>query len=120
MNSPSSFFAEGDWRALFPRFSGENYEENVKLVEAFKGLAEKECTAAQLAIAWLLKQGEDIIPIPGTKKVRYLEENWEALGVEISDGEEREVRVLVEGSVRGERTFGLALEQCFADTREWR
>ncbi|KAH7201761.1 NADP-dependent oxidoreductase domain-containing protein [Fusarium oxysporum] len=65
---------------LIPRFMGENREKNIQLVSQFKGLADKKgITTAQLAIAWLLKQGDDIIPIPGTKRIRYFEENWAAL-----------------------------------------
>ncbi|KAF9769402.1 hypothetical protein IL306_013200 [Fusarium sp. DS 682] len=61
---------------LIPRFMGENREKNIQLVRQFKGLADKKgITTAQLAIAWLLKQGDDVIPIPGTKKIEYFEEN---------------------------------------------
>ena len=66
-------------QAAFPRFMEENRDINVKLVNQFKALADKKgCTISQLSLAWLLKQGDDIIPIPGTKKVKYLEENWGA------------------------------------------
>jgi aryl-alcohol dehydrogenase-like predicted oxidoreductase len=71
---------EGDLRSTnFPRFSPENIEANAQLVQKFKALADKKGSpSAQLALAWLLKQGNDIIPIPGTKKIEYLEENWGA------------------------------------------
>ncbi|PVH95278.1 Aldo/keto reductase [Periconia macrospinosa] len=96
-------FAQGDADKLFgekdtrpthmPRFQGENLDRNVELVKKFNGFAERKgCTVAQLALAWLIKQGEDIIPIPGTKKIKYLEENWGALDVELSDEEEKEIR----------------------------
>jgi aryl-alcohol dehydrogenase-like predicted oxidoreductase len=76
-----------------PRFQGENLNANIELVKRFKSFAEKKgCTIAQLALAWLLKQGEDIIPIPGTKKMKYLEENWGTLKVGLSDEEEKEIR----------------------------
>jgi len=118
-SSKESISGEGDWRSLFPRFSGENFDANVKLVNQFKTVAEKKkCTAAQLAIAWLLKQGNDIIPIPGTKRIKYLEENWGALKVELSDADEKEIRALVENKVQGDRTIQEALAQCFADTTE--
>ena len=118
-NSKAAFSNEGDWRAAFPRFSGENFDANVKLVNQFTALAaRKKCTAAQLAIAWLLKQGEDVNPIPGTKRIRYLEENWGALKVQLSDAEELEVRSVVENKVAGARTIEEALAQCFADTKE--
>lgn len=104
---------EGDFRSTLPRFSGANFEANVKLVSQFKALADRKgCTPAQLAIAWLLKQGEDIIPIPGTKRIKYLEENWGSLEVQLSDGEEKEIRNFVEtAEIAGSRG-----EQGFADT----
>jgi aryl-alcohol dehydrogenase-like predicted oxidoreductase len=73
----------GDFRAVrYPRFMGEARDANLTLVEALVGLAgEKGCTAAQLALAWVLAQGPDVVPIPGTKRVRYLEENVGALDV---------------------------------------
>jgi aryl-alcohol dehydrogenase-like predicted oxidoreductase len=75
----------GDFRAVrYPRFMGEARDTNLALVEALVGLAgEKGCTAAQLALAWVLAQGPDVVPIPGTKRVRYLEENVGALDVEL-------------------------------------
>ena len=82
--------------AVMPRFGKENREKNVPVVAQFKAVADKKgCTVAQLALAWLLKQGEDIIPIPGTKKVKYLEENWDSLKLSLSDEEEAEIRELV-------------------------
>jgi aryl-alcohol dehydrogenase-like predicted oxidoreductase len=76
---------DGDFRAnAFPRFMGEARDANLSLVEALVGLAERKgCTAGQLALAWVLAQGSDVVPIPGTKRVRYLEENVAALGVEL-------------------------------------
>lgn len=80
-----------------PRFLLENRDVNVALVSQFQDLAAtKNCTVAQLSLAWLLKQGDDIIPIPGTKKLKYLEENWAALDVVLSDGDEKEVRIFLE------------------------
>ncbi|KAF4456525.1 aldo/keto reductase [Fusarium austroafricanum] len=84
---------------LIPRFIGENLEKNIKLVSQFKELADKKgTTTAQLAIAWLLKQGDDIIPIPGTKKIKYFEENWAALDIVLRDEEEAEIRRFVENA----------------------
>ena len=76
----------GDFRATgYPRFMGEARDANLALVEALVDLAgEKGCTAGQLALAWVLAQGSDIVPIPGTKRVRYLEENTGALEVVLS------------------------------------
>lgn len=80
-------FEEGDYRKNHPRFREENLRQNVKLLEKFEKIAtEKNCTSAQLALAWVLAQGEDIVPIPGTKKRKYLEEN--ATAVEINLGDE--------------------------------
>jgi aryl-alcohol dehydrogenase-like predicted oxidoreductase len=78
-SSPDEF-ADDDFRRDHPRFEGENLERNLALVERVRRLAEdKGATPAQLAIAWLLAQGDDIVPIPGTKRRRYLEENVGAL-----------------------------------------
>ncbi|KAL2832696.1 NADP-dependent oxidoreductase domain-containing protein [Aspergillus pseudoustus] len=78
---------------VMPRFLPANREQNVKAVNTFKELADKKgCSVSQLALAWLLKQGDDIIPIPGTKRQEYLEQNWEALSLSLTDGEEAEVR----------------------------
>lgn len=78
---------------IFPRFKGPNRDQNVKIVSQFKTLADKKgCTLTQLALAWLLKQGDDIFPIPGTKKLKYLEENWAAIDVSLTDEEEAEIR----------------------------
>ncbi|KAI1854093.1 hypothetical protein JX265_003584 [Neoarthrinium moseri] len=120
LNQKDAITKEGDWRAGFPRFSGENYEANVQLVNKFKAIADrKHITPGQLALAWLLKQGDDIFPIPGTKRIKYLEENWAALKVQLTDGEVAEVRTLVETTnVAGARHLEAALSQCLADTRE--
>ena len=74
--------APDDWRRQVPRFQGENLRRNLALVERLRALAAaKRCTPAQLALAWVLHQGADIVPIPGTKRRRYLEENAGALEV---------------------------------------
>jgi aryl-alcohol dehydrogenase-like predicted oxidoreductase len=76
---------EDDWRRRHPRFEGENFQRNLRLAEAVKRMAaEVGCTPAQLALAWVLAQGEDVAPIPGTKHTRYLEENIGALKVSLS------------------------------------
>ena len=83
---------EGDWRRTNPRFNEEALKENLKLAGAVKTLAEKKgCTPAQLALAWVLAQGEDIVPIPGTKRVKYLEDNLGAVNVRLDDEERREI-----------------------------
>jgi aryl-alcohol dehydrogenase-like predicted oxidoreductase len=76
---------ENDWRRSSPRFQGENFRRNLDLVERVAEIARtKGCTSGQLALAWVLARGKDIVPIPGTKRIRYLEENAAATGVEIS------------------------------------
>lgn len=76
--------AEDDYRRFSPRFQGENFEKNLQLVKHIEALAqEKGCSPAQLALAWVLAQHEHIIPIPGTKRRNYLEENWGALNVKL-------------------------------------
>jgi aryl-alcohol dehydrogenase-like predicted oxidoreductase len=83
--SPSDF-PDGDFRRYHPRFQGENFERNLQLVERVEELAsEKGVTAGQLALAWVLHRGDDIVPIPGTKHVSYLEENVAAASVSLSD-----------------------------------
>lgn len=88
----------GDTRStFFPGFSEENLPANIKLASQFKAFADKKgCTMSQLAIVWLLKQGDDIIPIPGTKKIKYLEENWRSLDIHLTNDEEAEIRKFVE------------------------
>ena len=74
--------AEDDYRRTAPRFQGENFQRNLDLVNQVKEIArEKHCTPAQLALAWVLAQGEDVVPIPGTKRRKYLRENVDALEV---------------------------------------
>ncbi|HYU27611.1 MAG TPA: aldo/keto reductase [Gemmatimonadales bacterium] len=76
---------EGDWRRNHPRFQGENFQTNLELVRRVEALArEKRCTPGQLALAWLLARGEDLVPIPGTKHRKYVEENIGALNVTLS------------------------------------
>jgi aryl-alcohol dehydrogenase-like predicted oxidoreductase len=77
--------AEDDFRRDNPRFQGENFQRNIDLVDRVEELAsEKGVTAGQLALAWVLAQGDDVVPIPGTKRVRYLEENAAAVDVELT------------------------------------
>jgi aryl-alcohol dehydrogenase-like predicted oxidoreductase len=77
--------AEDDYRRFSPRFQGENFTKNLDLVNQIKELArEKDCQPSQLALAWILSQGDDIVPIPGTKRIQYLEENIGALKIQLS------------------------------------
>jgi len=76
---------EGDQRRNWPRFQGENFQKNLDLVNKVEEIAkEKRCTPSQLALAWVLAQGDDIVPIPGTKRTKYLEDNAGALDVELT------------------------------------
>jgi aryl-alcohol dehydrogenase-like predicted oxidoreductase len=80
-----------DWRLTNPRFAEAALQDNLKLAEAVKELAAKKgCTPAQFALAWVLAQGNDMIPIPGTKRVRYLEDNMGALAVQLSESDLQE------------------------------
>jgi aryl-alcohol dehydrogenase-like predicted oxidoreductase len=102
--SPSDF-PDDDYRRFHPRFTGGNFEKNIALVREIEEMAaEKGCTAAQLAIAWVLARGEDIVPIPGTKRRSYLEQNIGALEVRLSSEElDRIDRILPPGAVSGPR-----------------
>jgi aryl-alcohol dehydrogenase-like predicted oxidoreductase len=83
---------EGDYRRNAPRFQGENFEQNIKLVERVTEIATaKGATPAQIALAWVMAQGEDVVPIPGTKRRKYLEENARATEIELSADELRRI-----------------------------
>src|SRR3954449_5854934 len=96
---------EDDYRRNSPRFQGDNFQKNLDLVARVEEIARrKQCTPAQLALAWLLAQGEDVIPIPGTKQRRYLEENTGALDVQLSASDLQEIEeVAPKGVAAGER-----------------
>jgi aryl-alcohol dehydrogenase-like predicted oxidoreductase len=96
---------EDDYRRFSPRFQGENFQKNLDLVERIKDIAEeKGCTPSQLALAWVLSQGDDIVPIPGTKHRKYLEENVGALKVELtSEDLQRINEVFPYGAASGTR-----------------
>jgi aryl-alcohol dehydrogenase-like predicted oxidoreductase len=97
--------AADDYRRTSPRFMGENFQRNLELVERVIQIAkEKGCTAGQLALAWLLAQGEDIVPIPGTKRRKYLEENAGADAVKLSAADLRRIdEVAPKGAAAGHR-----------------
>ncbi len=87
---------EDDYRRISPRFKDQNIYRNMELVNKLRGFAErKECTLPQLALAWLLAQGEDIVPIPGTKRRKYLDENCQATAIELTDEEQYELENMV-------------------------
>jgi aryl-alcohol dehydrogenase-like predicted oxidoreductase len=110
-------FLTGAWKSMddlpeddtrsgrFPRFSEENFRQNLELAERVREIAaEKDATPGQLALAWLLHQGEDIVPIPGTKRLKYLEENAAAADLELTDEDLRRIEEAIpRGSAAGER-----------------
>lgn len=87
IKSPDDLAAD-DWRRMNPRFQGENFQKNLDVVKQIESLAtRKGITPSQLALAWVMSQGEGIIPIPGTKRIKYLEENGAAASVDLSRDE---------------------------------
>lgn len=104
IKSPADF-APDDYRHNSPRFQGENFQKNLDLVAKIESLARtKGCTTSQLAIAWVMAQGEHIVPIPGTKRRKYLDENAGASRVRLSPSELAEVDAMFPmGSAAGER-----------------
>ncbi len=97
--------ASDDYRRFSPRFQGENFQKNLDLVARVEAIAkEKKCTPSQLALAWLLAQGQDVIPIPGTKRRKYLEENAGALDVTLTPEDLRRIdEVAPHGAAAGAR-----------------
>jgi aryl-alcohol dehydrogenase-like predicted oxidoreductase len=97
--------AQGDTRARHPRFAGDNFSKNRVFVEGLEAIAaDKRCTVAQLCLAWLLAQGEDVIPIPGTKQVARLEENMGALGIALTPEEAATISAVIPvGAAAGTR-----------------
>ena len=107
-------------RCGVPRFSDGNFETNMKLINQLKAIADRmNYTTSQLALTWLLKQGDDIISIPGTKKTKYLEENWASLGVKLTDEDHQEIRRFLEGAeVAGGSYPDAYKHMAFVDTKE--
>ncbi len=105
-------FPEDDFRKFHPRFTGENFAKNIQLVREVEAMAEeKGCTTAQLALAWVLAQGQDIVPIPGTKHVKYLDQNIGALDVQLtSEDLKRLDEILPPGAAAGERYHARGME----------
>ncbi len=94
-----------DFRRRNPRFLKENFEQNMKIVKKLEEMAEeKRCKPSQIALAWVLAQGEDIVPIPGTKRIKYLEENIGAVDIQLSKAElERLDKIAPRGATKGTR-----------------
>jgi aryl-alcohol dehydrogenase-like predicted oxidoreductase len=110
-----------DSRFNHPRFSEQHFGDNLKLVSKIAELAKKkDVTTGQLVLAWVLAQGEDFIPIPGTKRVKYLEENAAAVHVQLTKEEVKELRSEIEkvGGSKGERYPAAMMAKCFGDSPE--
>jgi aryl-alcohol dehydrogenase-like predicted oxidoreductase len=97
--------AADDYRRFQPRFQGENFAKNLELVARVQAIAkEKGCTPSQLALAWVMAQGDDIVPIPGTKRRKYLEENWAANEIRLGPADLAHIEAAApRGAVAGER-----------------
>jgi aryl-alcohol dehydrogenase-like predicted oxidoreductase len=99
-----------DRRREFPRFQGENFQKNLDVVKKIEQLAmQKKCTAGQLALAWVLAQGSDIVPIPGTKRVKYLDENMGALAVKLTPQEIEQIDSIAD-EVVGDRYHAAGMQ----------
>ena len=113
LRAREDFTKPGDLRAMIPWLSEENLEKNVAIVDRLAGMAgAKGITTAQLSLAWVLAQGEDVFPIPGTTKVHRLEENVGSLFVSLSQEEERAIRqeskAIVGGRVQEKNGYAFA------------
>ena len=117
IRSPDDF-EEGDFRRFAPRFSAENFPKNLKLVDRITEIANKKgVTPSQLTLAWLMAQGDDIFPIPGTTKLDRVEENLGALHIKLTDEENKEIRDACEAAeIHGSRYPEAFSKALFADT----
>jgi len=117
IKSPDDF-EENDFRKSQPRFSKENFSKNLQLVNQLTSIANKKgCTPGQLTLAWILAQGDDFIPIPGTSKIKNLEENAAAAQIKLSKEEVQEIRQFCENAdVAGERYSPAFVANLFADS----
>ena len=117
IKSPDDFEAD-DFRRRLPRFSKENFPKNLELVDALAAIAKrKNCTVGQLTLAWILAQGDDFVLIPGTTKVKNLEENVGAINVKLSEEEVQEIRNACEkANIAGERSHEAYSSSLFADS----
>jgi aryl-alcohol dehydrogenase-like predicted oxidoreductase len=111
-------FEDGDFRKTAPRFSQENFPKNLELVDGIARLAmEKRVTPGQMTLAWELAQGQDFFVIPGTKKIKYLEENLGAAAVDLTTEEVKTIRDLITATeVHGSRYSAQAMAGLLADT----
>jgi aryl-alcohol dehydrogenase-like predicted oxidoreductase len=111
-------FEENDFRKFLPRFTKENFPKNLQLVDQLTALGKKKgCSPGQLTLAWILAQGDDFIPIPGTSKIKNLEENAAAAQIKLSKEEVQEIRQACEkADVVGERYPEAMSASLFADS----
>ena len=109
---------EDDRRRVMPRYNEENFHKNMELVHSITAIAEKKkCTPGQLTLAWLMAQGDDIIPIPGTTKAKNIDENMGSLQVKLTAEEEKEIREKVQAAeVTGDRYPKAMLGHLYSDT----
>lgn len=119
IRSPDDF-DDDDFRKFLPRFTGDNFKKNLELVDLFGEISKKKgCTQSQLALAWLLAQGNDIIPIPGSTNMDRIKENWAALKIKLSKEEEAEIRKACDAcETQGDRYGEGFMDFCFVDTVE--
>ncbi len=117
IKSPDDLEAN-DYRRYFPRFSKENFPKNLQLVDTLTTIAKKKnCTPGQLTLAWILSQGDDFIVIPGTTKIKNLEENVGAAQIQLTKDEEKEIRkACEEADVVGERYPQASISLIFGDS----
>ncbi|KAJ4367772.1 hypothetical protein N0V86_009894 [Didymella sp. IMI 355093] len=112
-------FDKGDFRRSIPRFSTQkNMDKNLALVDVLREMGQRKgCTSGQLTLAWMMRQGMDIFPIPGTKKIKYLEENVGACHVDLTDEEDRVIREAIEkAEVVGTRVAQHLMADLIVDT----
>lgn len=111
-------FGQTDFRRTIPRFSKENFDKNMILVDTLKVMAGRRgCTPGQLTLAWMLLQGDDIFPIPGTKRIEYLEENIGSCAVSLTEEETKHIRRVIEtAEVRGTRVAEALMGALLMDT----
>lgn len=109
---------QGDYRRILPRFSKENFPKNLQLVDTLTTIAkQKNCTASQLTLAWILSQGEDFIVIPGTTKIKNLEENIASIHIQLTDEDKKQIRTACEqADIAGDRYPEYAKVLLFADS----
>ncbi|KGO44818.1 Aldo/keto reductase [Penicillium expansum] len=109
---------ENDFRRVLPKYAQENFPKILELVQGLKDVANNHgSTPAQVAIAWLLAQGSDIIPIPGTKSIKYLDENTKSVSLDLTDAEVQDIRALIERTkIPGSRYHESMMDSLLADT----